>query len=111
MRSLYLIACVTSVACQEPTPLYPASAPLKIRQACELTERKCTACHDRDRIVDARYTELEWRTTVDRMRRFPGSGISAAESEVIVGCLSYRVETFASPTSQHTLDDRSKVRD
>ncbi len=95
MRSLYLIACAATVACQEPAALYPASAPIQIREACELTERKCTACHDRERIVDAHHTELEWSTTVDRMRRFPGSAISVADKDVIVRCLSYRVDSFA----------------
>jgi len=86
-------ALVAVVACQEVQPLYPASAPADIREACALTERKCTACHDRDRIVDARHTTTEWSTTVERMRRFPGSAITPPDSEVILRCLNYNVES------------------
>jgi hypothetical protein len=70
--------------------LYPANAPMPIQEACKLTEQKCTACHDRERIVYARNNSaVEWRTTVDRMRRMPGAAITAADSETIVRCLSY----------------------
>ncbi|MEO8704710.1 MAG: hypothetical protein ABI867_31935 [Kofleriaceae bacterium] len=82
-------ALVAVVACQETPPLFPATAPENIREACALAERKCTACHERDRIVDARHTVTEWRTTVERMRRFPGSGITPADTEVILRCVSY----------------------
>jgi hypothetical protein len=83
------------VSCSETPPLFPASAPIQIREACALTEQKCTACHDRERIVYARHNATEWRNTVDRMRRFPGAAISAADSEIIVRCLSYNVESSA----------------
>ncbi len=98
MRTLYVLAgaLVALVSCQDVPPLYPSNAPVQIREACVLTEQKCTACHDRDRIVYARHNATEWRTTVDRMRRFPGSSISAAETEDIVRCLSYRVEASVS---------------
>lgn len=83
------------VACQETPPLYPASAPADIREACALAERKCTACHERDRIVYARHTLAEWRTTVDRMRRFPGSQITPADAQVILRCVSYNADSAA----------------
>jgi hypothetical protein len=86
-------------ACQEAPPLYPASAPDEVRQACALTNRKCTACHDRDRIVDARHNESEWRTTIERMRRFAGSGISPADGEIILRCLSYSAGSVLTPAS------------
>ena len=79
-------------ACQEPTPLYPPSAPLEIREACALTQRKCTQCHDRDRIIEAQFGVVEWRNTVERMRQIPGSSIAPANAEVIVHCLTYRGE-------------------
>ncbi|MBA2543934.1 MAG: hypothetical protein H0V17_30100, partial [Deltaproteobacteria bacterium] len=82
--------------CQEAPLLYPSNAPIQIREACALTERKCTQCHDRERIVYARHNPAEWRNTVERMRRFPGSAISVADTDTIVRCLSYSSESSVS---------------
>jgi hypothetical protein len=90
-----LVAIALLVACKEQPPLYPANAPPDIAEACTLAQRKCTACHDRDRIVYARMTAEEWRETVDKMRRLPGSSISPAEGETILRCLLYRMNTPA----------------
>lgn len=96
-RLLLLGALVAISACQETPPLIPASAPDEIREACALAQRKCTACHDRDRIVYARHNQTEWRTTVERMRKFPGSGISPADIEIVLRCLNYSAEASAMP--------------
>jgi len=99
LRLAITLAALTS--CQEPPPpLYPASAPAEVRQACALTDQKCTACHDRDRIVYARHTALEWRTTVERMRRFPGSAITPEDTTIIMKCLSYNAESSLIPASR-----------
>ena len=90
---LRYLALLAMISCQEPPPLYPATAPAEIREACAVANRKCTACHDRDRIVYARHNQAEWRTTVERMRRFPGSGISPDEVEIILRCLNYSAES------------------
>jgi hypothetical protein len=104
------ITLVALASCQDPPPLYPATAPDEIRKACAHTDRKCTACHDRERIVYARHTALEWRTTVERMRRFPGSGITPEDTEIIMQCLSYNAESSravpASPDLVATQDGR-----
>jgi len=93
-RRLLASALVTVAACQEPAPLYPKTAPSGIQEACALTERKCTACHDRDRIVDARNDSVaQWQMTVDRMRRMPGSSITRADSEMILRCLTYNAQS------------------
>lgn len=78
------------VACQETPALYPATAPPEIRQACELTEQRCTTCHERDRIVYARMNTEDWRETIDRMRRMPGSTIKPGETDTILYCLLNR---------------------
>jgi len=77
-------------ACAEPPPLYPPSAPSDIQAACALTERRCSECHDRDRIVAAHKTHEEWNATVEKMRQMPGSTIRPDETEVILRCLYYR---------------------
>jgi hypothetical protein len=92
-RLLPAIALVAFAACQNPTPLYPDNAPPDIVEACTLAQRKCTACHDRDRIDDAQMNEADWTDTVTRMRRFPGSNISPAEGQVILRCLLHRHAT------------------
>jgi hypothetical protein len=83
------LACTWLAACSDPAPLFPPTAPDDVKQACALTQRKCTQCHDRDRIVDARHSTQEWRVTVDRMRAFPGSAISPGDSDIILRCLTY----------------------
>lgn len=86
------VALAGLISCQDPLPLYPANAPLEIRQACAVTVQRCTACHESDRIVDARHTPAGWRNTVKRMRTFPGSGISLDDVETILFCLDSRAE-------------------
>jgi hypothetical protein len=89
-----VIACVALVACQAPPALYPPSAPPDIREACALTERRCTECHDRDRILDAHNKNREdWDATIERMRQMPGSTIRPEETETILHCLLYRTDT------------------
>lgn len=92
-RSLVVGVLIAVMGCQESQPLYPSSAPGDVREACALTERKCTACHDRDRIVDARHSAAEWAATVERMRRIPGSAITPPDSQVILRCLTYKVDS------------------
>ena len=95
MKSTFL-ALIALAACTEPPPLYPATAPPEIAEACSLTVRKCTACHDRDRIVYARHSPDEWRNIVEKMRRLPGSSITAAEGDIILRCLIYRTQSTTS---------------
>ena len=62
-----------------------------ITDACELTARRCTACHDIDRVLDATPSHPDWwEIYVERMRRMRGSGISASDGDVILRCLVYR---------------------
>ena len=77
-------------ACTEPPPLYPPTAPADIQAACALVERRCSECHDRDRIVAAHKTREEWASTVELMREMPGSTIRPDETPVILRCLYYR---------------------
>jgi hypothetical protein len=87
LRRVVLGASIALAACTETAPLYPSNAPRDVVAACELTQRKCTACHDKDRIVTARYSAEEWRETVEEMRLLPGSTITAAERDIILRCL------------------------
>jgi hypothetical protein len=86
---LVLVASL-AVACQQTPPLYAPDASSDLRAACALTEQRCTACHERDRVVYADKTPDEWRTTVERMRRLPGSSIAPSETDTILKCLVNR---------------------
>ena len=62
-----------------------------IEQACELTARRCTTCHDLDRVLAFRPADpVTWELYVGRMRRMRGSGISHREGDTILRCLVYR---------------------
>jgi hypothetical protein len=104
-------AVLTLVACNEPSPLYPAGSPPEIVQACSLTELKCTACHDRERYQVARHSPERWEKIVHKMRLFPGSAITPADADVILRCLNYR----SSATSldmhprRHEMDARAAM--
>ena len=95
---LALAVVLALAACTEPSPQYPANMPPDIAQACAMTERKCTACHDRERFSEPRHSAAQWRDIVDKMRRIPGSSISPADADTVLRCLNYRSST----TSQDT---------
>ena len=62
-----------------------------IKEACAVTARTCTRCHDLGRVVAARQqTPERWRLLVDRMRLMRSSGITPSEEEAAVLCLTYR---------------------
>lgn len=86
-----VVACLVVVgACSAPGAAHPANRPPEIEKACAVAERKCTACHDRERWAEASHTPEEWRDVVDEMRLLPGSGITIADSEDVLRCLGYR---------------------
>ena len=87
-------------ACGGPSPVYPAGSPPDIVQACSLTQRKCTACHERERWMDQRHTPEEWRDVVEEMRLLAGSGITPRDAEEVVRCLNYRSATPAASVSR-----------
>lgn len=86
---------IALAACGNSAPrvllLQPVEAPANIRQACSLTEVRCSSCHTLDRITTAQHrSEPEWAVQVEKMRLLPASGISIADANVIVTCLVYR---------------------
>ena len=99
LRYLLATPLVVVLACQTTPPLFPPTAPPEIREACALTEQRCTACHERDRIIYADHTPDEWRNTVERMRRLPGSSIAPSETATILQCLLHRTDSGTLRTS------------
>jgi ferredoxin-NADP reductase len=51
-------------------------------------EKRCSKCHNLDRIAGARKDARGWLATVNRMRSLPDSGISEADSRIIVSYLA-----------------------
>ncbi len=66
-------------------------APPEIREACAVTERKCSRCHTIDRVVVAQVSSAHhWEIYVGRMRRMSASGISEDDGRQVLRCLVYR---------------------
>lgn len=70
-------------------PTETARTPPPIRDACLLTEQKCSRCHDLERIKLAHHAMVDWPLYVEKMRRQPGSAITIADTSVIVRCLNH----------------------
>src|SRR5579859_7005996 len=57
-----------------------APVAIDINQASDLMAKRCSKCHNLDRVVGARKDAPGWIATVDRMRAMPGAGISDADA-------------------------------
>lgn len=79
------------VACARPTLLSEhRHEPREIQDACGRTELRCSSCHSLDRILSShRRGRADWEDLVTQMRLKPGSGISVADADGIVTCLTY----------------------
>jgi ferredoxin-NADP reductase len=63
-------------------------AAIDMNLAAATMEKRCSKCHNLDRIVGARKDARGWLATVNRMRSLPDSGISEADSRIIVSYLA-----------------------
>src|SRR5579864_3269293 len=63
-------------------------AAIDINFAAATMEKRCSKCHNLDRIAGARKDARGWLATVSRMRALPDSGISEADSRIIVSYLA-----------------------
>src|SRR6185437_1567809 len=63
-------------------------AGIDINLAAATMEKRCSKCHNLDRIAGARKDARGWLATVNRMRALPDSGISEADSRIIVSYLA-----------------------
>jgi ferredoxin-NADP reductase/cytochrome c2 len=70
----------------EAIDLPPAAIDLNL--AAATMEKRCSKCHNLDRIAGARKDAPGWLATVNRMRSLPDSGISQADSRIIVSYLA-----------------------
>src|SRR5580700_9460743 len=63
-------------------------AAIDINRAAATMEKRCSKCHNLDRIAGARKDARGWLATVNRMRSLPDSGISEEDSRIIVSYLA-----------------------
>src|SRR5579864_2542035 len=70
----------------EAIDLPPAA--IDINMAAATMEKRCSKCHNLDRIAGARKDARGWLATVNRMRAQPDSGISEEDSRIIVSYLA-----------------------
>jgi ferredoxin-NADP reductase/mono/diheme cytochrome c family protein len=63
-------------------------AAIDINAGAATMEKRCSKCHNLDRIAGARKDARGWLATVNRMRALPDSGISEADSRIIVSYLA-----------------------
>jgi ferredoxin-NADP reductase len=63
-------------------------AAIDVNFAAATMEKRCSKCHNLDRIAGARKDARGWLATVNRMRALPDSGISEADSRIIVSYLA-----------------------
>ncbi len=70
----------------ETIDLPPAA--IDVNMAAATMEKRCSKCHNLDRIVGARKDVRGWLATVNRMRLLPDSGISEQDARIIVSYLA-----------------------
>jgi ferredoxin-NADP reductase len=82
---------------------------IDVNQAGELMQKRCSKCHNLDRVVGARKDTQGWIATVDRMRSMPGAGISETDAQTIVSYLVSQVRPKVSATDARTEVARALV--
>jgi ferredoxin-NADP reductase len=67
-------------------------AAIDMNMAASMMEKRCSKCHNLDRIVGARKDAKGWLATVNRMRALPNSGISEDDSRTIISYLASQMK-------------------
>jgi len=62
-------------------------AKIDLQSSEALTQKRCSRCHNLDRVVGARKDARGWVATVNNMRVLPGSGISEPDARIILSYL------------------------
>ena len=82
---------LTRVSKREEVSIDPGRVPpvtIDLNQASDLMEKRCSKCHNLDRVVGVRKDAKGWLTTVDRMRARPDAGISETDAQLIISYLA-----------------------
>lgn len=68
-------------------PVHVAPLSIDVNEASGLMQKRCSKCHNLDRVVGARKDTQGWIGTVNRMRVMAGAGISESEARTIISYL------------------------
>lgn len=71
-------------------PVHVEPIALDLNRASDLMQKRCSKCHNLDRVVGARKDAKGWAATVERMRGMTGADISEEDAQIIVGLLASR---------------------
>ena len=63
---------------------------IDLNQASDLMQKRCSKCHNLDRVVGAWKDAQGWATTIERMRLMTGAGISKADAQTIISFLAFQ---------------------
>jgi ferredoxin-NADP reductase/mono/diheme cytochrome c family protein len=75
----------------EQVSIDPAHSPpvtIDLNAAGDLMQKRCSKCHNLDRVVGARKDARGWLSTVNRMRAMPGAAISESDALAIASYLA-----------------------
>jgi ferredoxin-NADP reductase len=73
----------------------PAVA-VDLNQASDVTQKRCSKCHNLDRVIGARKDAQGWVTTVARMQKMAGAAISDSDAQTIVSWLVSQIRSEGS---------------
>ena len=69
-------------------PAHASPVPVDMNAASDLMQKRCSKCHNLDRVVGAKKDSPGWVATVDRMRQMPSAEISEADAQMILAFLT-----------------------
>jgi hypothetical protein len=87
-------------------PAHASPVTIDLNQASDLMQRRCSKCHNLDRVVGARKDAQGWLATVNRMRARPDAAISEADARLIVSYLASTVKLHPSVGADYSADAR-----
>jgi ferredoxin-NADP reductase len=80
-------------------PAHTSTVTINLTEASDLMQKRCSKCHNLDRVVGARKDAQGWLETVNRMRARPDAGISESDAGLIVSYLASQYRTEVSGTT------------
>ena len=96
----------------EDVSIDPAHGPpmtIDLNQASDLMQKRCSKCHNLDRVMGARKDARGWLATVNRMRALPAAGMSETDAQTIVSYLVSQNQPQGSGTAVNMAVARALV--
>ena len=90
-------------------PARAETVAIDLNQAGDLMQKRCSKCHNLDRVVGARKDARGWTATVERMRQMTGAGISESDARTIISFLASQNRPQGSETTANLQVARALV--